>query len=91
MVTYHPMLKSLGKILHNNIHLLYMNEEVRRTFTAGPMISLVIWLGPNYTLEKNCRMKKCGKERCEVCENIDNSDNFTGSVTGEDYKIIMID
>ena len=38
-VTYHSMPKSLGKTFHNNIHLLYMNEEVRSTFTPGSMIS----------------------------------------------------
>ena len=56
VIRYHPMVKSLGKILHDNIHLLCKNEEVRRTFTPGPMISsrhlvklVVIWLGLNYT------------------------------------------
>ena len=42
VVIYHPMLKSLGKILHDNIYLLYMNEEATRTFTPGPMTSFRI-------------------------------------------------
>ena len=35
---YHPMLKSLGNIILDNIHLFHINEEVRRTFTPGTMI-----------------------------------------------------
>ena len=33
VVTYHPLLKSLTSILINNIYLLHMDQEVKRTFT----------------------------------------------------------
>ena len=39
VVTYHPRLKTLGKIIHENLNLLYMNDEVKGTFTPGPMVS----------------------------------------------------
>ena len=32
VVTYHLILELLGKILHDIIHLLYINEEVGRNF-----------------------------------------------------------
>ena len=38
VVTYHPLLKSLSKIISKNLHLLYLDEEVKRVFTPRPMI-----------------------------------------------------
>ena len=67
---YHPMLKSLCKILHDNIHLLHVNEEVRKTFTPGPMISLrtprkigsFLIRVKLYPLKRIVGSRKCGKE-----------------------------
>ena len=39
VVTYHPLLKSLSSILKNNIYLLHVDQEVKRTFTPQPMTS----------------------------------------------------
>ena len=39
VVTNHPLLKTIGKIIHDNLHLLYMNEELKHFFTTGPMVS----------------------------------------------------
>ena len=39
VVTYHPSLKSLNKIINDNIYLLYMNNEAKKVFTPRPMIS----------------------------------------------------
>ena len=39
VVTYHPLLKSLSSINNNNIYLLYMDQEVKRTFTPQTMVS----------------------------------------------------
>ena len=39
VVTYHPLLKRLPTIIHRNLYLLYMNEECKRVFTPGPMVS----------------------------------------------------
>ena len=39
VVTFHPLLKKLGAIIHRNLYLLYMNEEVKKVFTPGPMVS----------------------------------------------------
>ena len=29
VVTYHPLLKTIGKIIHDNLYLLYKNEELK--------------------------------------------------------------
>ena len=39
MLTYHPLLKKVNCIIRKHIHLLYMNEEVRKIFQPGLMIS----------------------------------------------------
>ena len=39
VVIYHPLLKSLSKIISKNLHLLYMDKEVKRVFNPAPMIS----------------------------------------------------
>ena len=33
-----PRLKALGKIVHENLNLLYMNGEVKNSFTPGSMV-----------------------------------------------------
>ena len=55
-VTYHLRLKAIGKIIRENLNLLYMNDEVKNNFTLEPMVSfrtaenlVVIWLESNYT------------------------------------------
>ena len=40
VVTYHPILNSFRKTIGDNMYLLNMNEEVMKTFSPGPMVSL---------------------------------------------------
>ena len=39
VVTYHPSLNCLSKIIRDNLYLLYMNNEVKKVFSPKPMIS----------------------------------------------------
>ena len=39
VVTYHPVLNSLNKIIRDNMYLLNMNEEVGEILSPGPMVS----------------------------------------------------
>ena len=39
VITYHPILKNIGNVIRKNLYLLYMNEEAKKVFTPGPMIS----------------------------------------------------
>ena len=39
VVTYHPLLNKLSSIIHRNLYLLYMNQEVKNVFTPGPIVS----------------------------------------------------
>ena len=42
VVTCHPKLKNRSKIIKDNLYRLYMNDEVKKTFTPSPMISFVV-------------------------------------------------
>ena len=39
VVTFHPRLKILQKIIDKNLYMLYMNKEVKKAFTSEPMTS----------------------------------------------------
>ena len=39
VLTYHPLLKAVNYIITKHIHLLYMNEEGKKVFQPGPMVS----------------------------------------------------
>ena len=36
VMTYHPIFKSLNKIIRGNMNLLNMNEEIKKMFSPGP-------------------------------------------------------
>ena len=40
VMTYHPKLKSMNKVILKYLDLLYMDNEVKRVFTPKPVISL---------------------------------------------------
>ena len=72
-----------------------MNQEVKNIFTPGPIvsnrsarkISSYLVREKLYPLERKGGSKKCGKSRREVCSNIQETDTFTSSTTGECFKI----
>ena len=39
VVTYHPVFKSIGKIIYDNLYLLCINKELKHLFTLRPMVS----------------------------------------------------
>ena len=95
VVTYHPLLNELSKIMRDNIYLLNMNEEVKNVFKPGPMVSFrsarklssYLVRAKLYPLVRKVGCEKCGKKRCEVCNYITDTDTFTSTVTGETFKI----
>ena len=80
VVTYHPIFKALGKITHETFNLLYMNDEVKDTFTPGPIASF------RTCKCRKWKSRKSSKKQYEVCENVQNSDTFRGSVTSKTFK-----
>ena len=39
VITFHLLLKDFGNIIHKNMYLLYMDQEVERVFTLVPTIT----------------------------------------------------
>ena len=95
VITYHTKLKNLSKIIKDNLYLLYMNDEVKKTFTPSPMISFCssrkissyIVRAKLYPLRRTVGSSKCGKKRCEVCDVISETDTFSSTATIESFKI----
>ena len=91
VLTYHPLFKSMGKIINKNLYLLYMNNEVKKVFTRKPMISFrsarkmssYMVRGKLYPEERTKGSFKCGSKRREVCLNVNETSYFASTVTGE--------
>ena len=95
VVTYHLLLKTIGKIINDNLYLLYVNEEFKHLFTSGPMvffrssrkISSYLVRAKLYPVERSVGSFNCKRPRCQICTYVNETDSFTSTVTGEIYKI----
>ena len=95
VITFHPLLKDGGDIIHKNLYLLYTDQEAQRVFTPGPMItfrsawklSSYLVRDKLYPLERTVGSCKCYGKRCEVCENFTETSTFTSTATQNTYKI----
>ena len=95
VLTYHPLFKSMGKIINKNLYLLYMNNEVKKVFTPKPMISFrsarkmssYLVRAKLYPEERTKRSFKCGSTRCEVSLNVNETSTFASTVTVKTYII----
>ena len=95
VVTCHPLLNKLSSIIHRNLHLLYMNQEVKNIFTPGPIVSYrsarkissYLAKAKLYPLKRKVGSEKCGKSMCEVCLSIQETDIFTSTATNKSFKI----
>ena len=94
-MTYHPLFKSLSSIVNNKIYLLHMDQEVKRTFTPQQMVSyrsackLSSYLvrAKLYRMERKIGSLKCNDKRCEMCQNVLETDIFTYNNDQTTYKI----
>ena len=93
VATYHPLPSKLSSVIYSNLYLLYVNQKVKNVFTPGPAVSYrsarkissYLVTAKLYPLERKSAFEKCGKSKCEVCLNIQETDAFTS--TGENFKI----
>ena len=72
-----------------------MNEEVRKTFSSGPMVSFrsaqklsiyLVWT-KLYPLQRKVGSSKCGKRQYDVFNNVTDTSTFNSAVTGDTFKI----
>ena len=94
-LAYHPLFKSMGKIINKKLYLLYMNNKVKKVFTPKPMISFdsarkmssYLLRAKLYPEERTKGSFKCSSKLCEVCLNVNETSTFASTVTVETYII----
>ena len=77
------------------MYLLNINEEVRKTFSPGPMVSFrsarklssYLVRAKLYPWQRKVGSSKCGKRRCEVWNNVTDTSIFSNTMTGDIFKI----
>ena len=95
VVAYDPLLKTIRKIIYDNLCLLYMNEELKHYFTAGPMVSFRssrkisshLVRAKLYPVERSVGSFNCKSPRSQICTYVNETDSFTSTVTEETNKI----
>ena len=91
--SYHPLLKGFAEVIKKHFHLLHMNDEVKKAFTPGPMVSfqerqkLSSYLVRANPLERSVGSFKCNGKHCQVCINLTESNTFSSSVDKKEYVI----
>ena len=95
VVTYHPKVKKLGKLIKDLLPLLYSDEEIQKVFSPPPVVSYrssrkikdYIVRFKLYPLERNVGCGGCGNGRCHVSKNIKVTDTFDSFTTKKSYKL----
>ena len=90
-----PLLNSLSAIIDKNLSNLYMDKEVKKVFTPRPMVSFCgapklnsyLVRAKLCPLEGTVRSYKCKSKRCQVCNNITETDSFTCNNDQTNFKI----
>ena len=96
VVTYHPHLKNISKIIKKHIKHLHADPEVRSVFTPLPFVFFRsvrnlrrhLVRSKLYSQEWKIGSCICNSPRCLTCNNIKECDTFTSHVTKETFKII---
>ena len=95
VVTYHPSLNCLSRIINDNLNILYMSCQAKTIFSPGPMVSFrsarrmssYLVRAKLYPLEISVGSAQCKKRRCEVCTSVTETDTFFSTVTGETFQV----
>ena len=89
------MLKDFAKVVKKHLHLLHMNDEVKKAFSSGPMVSILgvrklssyLVRAKLYPLERSVRSFKYNGKLCQVCINVTESSTFSTSVDKKEYVV----
>ena len=95
IVTYHPLLNSVYRIISKNLYLLDMNQKVEEVFSSQPMVSFrsarklssYLVRAKLYPFERRVGPYKCHCNRCQVCRSITETDMFICNNDRKSYKI----
>ena len=95
VVTYNPRLSKLGNIIRKHLPILYSNTEAKTVFSPAPFVSFRsgysltnhLVRAKVYPLERKVGSHKCGRSRCQTCNNVQISDTFESFTDKKSYKI----
>ena len=91
VVTYHPRLRMMGRVLHKNFKLLQSNERLQKAFPEPPMVAfkrlknlrdILVHTGPRAT---NQGVRSCGDKRCKCCKHLQERTEF--KINGKDHCV----
>ena len=91
VVTFHSKRRFLTKKIKKLSKYLHIDLEVKAVFTLTPTASYrsvrkikdYLVRAKIYPLERNIGSRKFNKIKCQVCNNIESTDLFSSTVTGE--------
>ena len=96
VVTYNPFLCHLGQTIRKNLFLLYQDEEMKRVFTPASFVSLrtarvlrthLVRAKVYLAEERFVGSRKCLRNRCQVCKDVEETVIFQSFVNKKVYKI----
>ena len=95
VVTYHPHLNVLNKIIRRNLKHPYADQLVRSVFTPAPFTSFRtarnlrshLVRSKLYPLKQTNGSYKCNTPRCQVSKNVKECYEFSCHVTKETFEI----
>ena len=95
VVTYHPSLNCLSRIIKDNLNILYMSRDTKVVFSPGPMVSFTslhrissyLVRAKLCPLERFVGSRQCKKRRCKVSTNVIETYTFSSTATGETFQI----
>ena len=82
VVTYHPRLRMMGKVLHRHYNLLRSNERLQKAFPEPPMVAfkrlknlrdILVHTGAR---ARSLGVKCCGDKRCKCCNHLQEETEF---------------
>ena len=96
VVTYHPELPNLSKILRDHLPTLHVSEKMKK---AVPNAPLVAYRRPRSLNDLLVRAsirplenviyegsRQCGRPRCKTCAHVKTGTEFTSAVTGVNFN-----
>ena len=93
VITYHLLLKDFANVIKKYVHLLHINDEVKKAFTTGPIVlfqgaqklSSYLVRAMLYPLERWVESFKCNSKSFQVRINVTKSNTFSSSVDKKEY------
>ena len=95
VVTFHPQLPRLGKILRDHLPTLHISNKMKEAVPSPPLVAnrrpknlkdLLVRASLKPPLQRHEGSTRCGRPRCKSCMHIKTGITFKSAVTGENFR-----